>query len=180
MIENAVKHFMTINEHKRYVFWLCLRCGLVWQGITHDLSKFTPTEFFEAVKYYHGDKSPNSYCMKEKGFSEAWLHHKGHNKHHHEYWYDYKAPDKTPMMPYQYIVELICDNIAASLTYNKKNWDKGFQYIYWTKRSDSFMINDRVKGMVTEAFKEVSEDGIDPVITKKHMKELYNKYCENK
>ena len=41
------------------------------------------------AKYYQGNRSPNEIERREKGYSAAWLHHKGRNKHHLEYWIDY-------------------------------------------------------------------------------------------
>lgn len=86
IIINAVKHFKTICIHKFYVAKYCFKAGLFTQGILHDLSKFSPTEFIESVKYYQKSGSPINACKKEKGVSMAWLHHKGVNKHHYEHW----------------------------------------------------------------------------------------------
>jgi hypothetical protein len=178
MIIKILKHFNTINKHRWLVFKLCFKCGLVWRGLVHDISKYSITEFFESVKYYDGHKSPNANCIKENGYSKAWLHHKGRNKHHHEYWYDYYAIDKTPIIPYKYVAEMICDNIAAGMIYNGKDWDKSMQYNYWLKRVDKYMINDKVKSMIMAVLKQVSIKGIDKVITKENLKKQYKKYCE--
>ena len=78
----AFKHFKTVMTHKMYVFLFCKEAGIPWQGIKHDLSKFSPTEFIESVKYYTGTDSPINNCKKVNGYSEAWMHHKGRNKHH--------------------------------------------------------------------------------------------------
>ena len=121
---NIIKHFITITKHKWLVLILCIKAGIPWRGIVHDLSKYSPTEFIESVKYYQGDHSPITECKKENGYSKAWLHHKGRNKHHYEYWYDREAPDQTPMIPYQYTVEMICDGLAAGIVYNGKKVDK--------------------------------------------------------
>jgi hypothetical protein len=177
MIGKAIKHFHTINKHRFLVFRLCLKCGIGWQGLLHDLSKYSPTEFFEAVKYYTGDKSPNANCIKQNGYSLAWLHHKGRNKHHHEYWYDYYAIDKTPIIPYKYVAEMICDNLAAGIIYNGKNWTPNIQYEYWLKRKDKYMINKHVVDMILEVLRQVGEEGIDTVITKENLKKQYAKYC---
>ena len=67
----------------------CFRLGLYWQGLTHDLSKFSPVEFWAGVKYFQGDRSPNDAQRRDKGYSASWMHHKGRNRHHFEYWTDY-------------------------------------------------------------------------------------------
>ena len=180
MIKKAFKHFHTINKHRWQVFCLCLRCGIGFQGLFHDLSKYSPTEFFEGVKYYKGDKSPIVYSKMDNGYSKAWLHHKGRNKHHHEYWYDYAAPSKTPLMPYKYIVEMICDDLAAGIVYNGKKWNNGTQYEYWFTKKDSVMIDDRIRNMLTEVYSQVKEQGIKKVITKQNLEIIYKKYIDSK
>ena len=42
---------------------------------------------------FPGDRSPNNAERGEKGYSSAWLHHKGRNRHHYEYWIDYSTRD---------------------------------------------------------------------------------------
>ena len=83
-------HLHTVNRHRRLVRRYCLKLGLVWQGLTHDLSKYSPTEFWRGCKYYQGWRSPNDQERLENGVSLAWLHHKGRNRHHFEYWIDYR------------------------------------------------------------------------------------------
>ena len=87
----AWKHFCTITKHKNLVLVGCFKVGLYRQGLLHDLSKYFPTEFLVGCKYYKGYMSPNNAEREDKGYSSAWLHHKGRNKHHMEYWIDYAA-----------------------------------------------------------------------------------------
>ena len=86
LLVKAVKHFHTVNKHKWYVFIYSCKAGIPFRGFIHDLSKYSPTEFFESVKYFDGSKSPIHFAKLDKGYSDAWLHHKGRNKHHFEYW----------------------------------------------------------------------------------------------
>ena len=117
----ALKHFGTITKHKILVMKECFRVGLYRQGLLHDLSKYSWTEFRVGCKYYQGNRSPNNAEREDKGFSSAWLHHKGRNKHHYEYWIDYGldgSPELTGMkMPVRYVVEMFLDRIAASKVY---------------------------------------------------------------
>ena len=85
----AWEHFKTITHHRHLVRQYCFRLGLYYQGLTHDLSKYSPSEFWRGVKYYQGYRSPNDAERRENGVSLAWLHHKGRNRHHFEYWIDY-------------------------------------------------------------------------------------------
>ncbi|MCR5303590.1 MAG: DUF5662 family protein [Lachnospiraceae bacterium] len=104
----------------------CFKVGLYWQGLTHDLSKYSPSEFMVGVRYYQGNRSPNNAEREDKGFSEAWLHHKGRNKHHYEYWFDYSSREGIGLipvpMPNRYIVEMVMDRIAACKVYQKGNY----------------------------------------------------------
>lgn len=177
MIKNVIKHFNTINKHKLIVFYLCCRCGLFWRGLVHDLSKYSPIEFFECVKYYQGTRSAIPSARKDKGYSEAWLHHKGRNKHHEEYWYDEYAPEQAAPIPYKYVAELICDNLAAGKTYNGKNWTQNTQYEYWLKKQEKIKINKNSNKMILEVLKQVGKKGINKVITKENLQKQYLRYC---
>ena len=89
------QHFKTITVHRLVVCGGCFRMGLYWQGLTHDLSKYSPAEFWRGARYYQGVRSPNAAERELKGYSEAWMHHKGRNRHHYEYWTDMKSLSKT-------------------------------------------------------------------------------------
>ena len=118
---NAWKHFKTITHHRHLVMLGCFRVGLIWQGLTHDLSKYSPTEFLVGAKYYQGNRSPNWAERNAIGYSTAWIHHKGRNRHHFEYWSDCLPGTGTyvPLpMPRRYMVESLMDRIAACKTYN--------------------------------------------------------------
>lgn len=176
-LKNIVGHFMVITRHKWVVFKLCCKVGQPWRGLVHDLSKYSPTEFWEGVKYFNGKHSPITDAKKDKGYSQAWLHHKGRNKHHTDYWVDLSAPDKTPIIPYQYVAEMLCDKLAAGLIYKGKEWTKEYELDYWLNERDKTLVNDQVEALITEFLTQVSKEGIDKVLTKKNVKALYKKYC---
>ena len=176
-LKNIVGHFMVITRHKWVVFKLCCKVGQPWRGLVHDLSKYSPTEFWEGVKFFNGKHSPITDAKKDKGYSQAWLHHKGRNKHHTDYWVDLSAPDKTPIIPYQYVAEMLCDKLAAGMVYKGKDWTKEYELDYWLNERDKTLVNDQVEALITEFLTQVSKDGIDKVLTKKNVKELYAKYC---
>ena len=178
MIKNCMKHFVLITKHRLKVLGLCIKAGMPWRGFVHDLSKYSPTEFFESAKYYRGIGSPITGCKNDKGYSNAWLHHKGRNKHHHEYWYDYRAPEKAAIMPYKYAVEMICDGIAAGRTYNGKKWTIQGQIDYWNRDKETAIINPKTKNFVTAVYNEMAKNGVDKTLNKKKLKEMYKKYCE--
>ena len=126
-------HLHTVNKHRREVRKLCFKCGLYWQGLTHDLSKYSPVEFFNGVKYYTGTASPHVTERADKGHSDAWLHHKGRNRHHAEYWIDIRGNGKhEPVhMPTRYLIEMVCDRIAASKIYLKDKYHDGTPLEYY-------------------------------------------------
>ena len=179
IIKNALKHTKLITKHKWVVFKLSCMAGIPWRGLLHDLSKYSLTEFGESIKYYVGTHSPITEARKDKGYSEAWLHHKGRNKHHSEYWIDLDSPEKTPIMPYKYVAEMLCDKLAAGIVYEGKNWTKEYELGYWLKETEKVLMNEKLKELVTDFMEQVSEKGIKPVLNKKNLKELYKKYCGN-
>lgn len=119
-MNKLIGHFRTITKHRHAVIRNCRRAGILWQGLRHDLSKYSPTEFIPGVKYYVGTRSPNELERMDKGYSAAWLHHKGRNRHHFEYWSDYNPVERrvSPVkMPLRYVIEMVCDRMAASKIY---------------------------------------------------------------
>lgn len=176
-IRNALKHFWLIIKHRHKVFVHCRRCGIMWRGLVHDLSKFSPTEFFESIKYYQGNRSPIGVCRRTTGKSEAWLHHKGRNKHHIEYWLD---PDCeiTPMMPYKYAVECVCDKIAATKTYNGKNYTEEKPLEHWLRYGNKVNGNPRTMEFIETVFYDLRDLGERHVLNKKYMKSTFKRICE--
>lgn len=171
---NIFRHLHVVNKHRFKVFCLCCRVGIPIRGLLHDLSKYSPTEFWEGVKYFQGTYSPIRNCKMKNGYSKAWLHHKGRNKHHYEYWYDYDAPEETPVIPFKYILETVCDSFAAGMVYEGKNWTKKSQLIYWNKTKDNARVNKKIYNFLDNVYKEVSKQGLKPILKKKYLKELYD------
>lgn len=149
VIKNSILHFRTISEHRKLVMKGCFRVGLYWQGMLHDLSKYSPTEFLVGAKYYQGYRSPNNAEREEKGYSSAWLHHKGRNKHHFEYWIDYSTKAGTGFipskMPKRYLIEMYCDRVAASKIYNKGRYTDEYPLQYYLSGKDITMIEESTR-----------------------------------
>lgn len=168
------KHLNTVRKHRSIVFGLCVKCGLFWRGLVHDLSKYSPTEFWEGVRYYSGNHSPISECRKQTGHSLAWLHHTAHNKHHFEYWFDRGNVEQMDI-PYKYAVESVCDRISASMCYNGKNYTNQKVLDYWQKDKAKEQLNDRMKAFYDKVFSDLAEHGSKYILNKKYMKQTYNK-----
>lgn len=117
---HLIKHFSTITRHRHKVIYHCFKCGILWQGLKHDLSKYSPAEFLAGAKFYLGDRSPTEAERRANGYSSAWMHHKGRNKHHFEYWTDYNIKTRrmeAVEMPLKYVKEMFCDRVAAGKIY---------------------------------------------------------------
>ena len=176
---NVLGHFTTITRHKMLVMKYCFACGLYKQGLAHDLSKYTPTEFIPGCIYYQGDHSPNEAERKAKGYTSAWLHHKGHNRHHLEYWIDYGlGKDKMIGMkiPLRYICEMVCDRIAASQVYLGDKYTDASAWEYYQRSRDHYILNPESRAMLEKLLKMVRDKGQDAAFA--YMKALLGLHQE--
>lgn len=160
----AWKHFKTITYHKYLVMKGCFKVGLYKQGLTHDLSKYMPSEFWVGVKYYQGNRSPNNAEREAIGYSSAWLHHKGRNKHHYEYWIDYSTKDiqgglRPAPMPVKYVVEMLMDRIAACKVYNGANYTDIAPWNYYSLGRERAPIHPETKELLEKLLLMLSEKG---------------------
>lgn len=159
------QHLKKINHHKWLVMQGCFRAGLYKQGLLHDLSKYLPCEFLVGVKYFQGTESPNNAERKDKGYSSAWLHHKGRNKHHMEYWIDYGGKDGPPMigmrMPDQYIVEMFIDRVSASKNYQGDAYTDRSALEYYLRGKGHYIIHPEVDELLERLLTMLAEKGED-------------------
>ena len=174
IVKNIFKHIKLVFKHKWLVFKFSCKLGIPFRGFMHDWSKFSFEEFWESVKYYNGKRSPIIVCREKNGYSKAWLHHKGRNKHHYEYWIDLDSPVKTPIMPYPYVAEMICDKMAAGIIYAGKDWTPEYELNYYLeKEHKKILINEKIDTFILEIFTQVKENGLDKTYTKKNIKQVY-------
>lgn len=158
-------HFKTITKHRNLVCKFCFRLGLYSQGLKHDLSKYSPTEFWRGAKYYQGTRSPNDAERRETGVTLSWLHHKGRNRHHLEYWIDYRRyPDGSIAMgayrmPIRYVGEMFCDRVAACKVYLKDSYTDASAYEYFMRSKDHLMIHPDTERELTEMLLALKEKG---------------------
>lgn len=158
----AWEHFKTITKHRHMVIRHCARAGILRQGLFHDLSKYSPTEFISGAKFYLGDRSPNEGERSSYGYSKAWMHHKGRNKHHFEYWTDYDIITKqmSPVkMPIKYVKEMFCDRVAASKTYNGKNYTDSHPLEYFLRSKGKRMIHPETSDLLENLLIMLRDDG---------------------
>ncbi len=163
---NCIGHFRTVARHKYLVWEGCRAVGLYRQGLLHDLSKFSPVEFCVGARYFQGNRSPNNAEREVTGYSSSWLHHKGRNYHHFEYWMDYNLrpvegesiviPVK---MPGRYVVEMLMDRIAASKVYRGDAYtDEDPLNYYLTGMAHGFMHQDTSR-LLERLLRMLAEEG---------------------
>ena len=160
---NWLRHLRTINHHRMLVCQHCFRVGLYRQGLMHDLSKYNPVEFMTGVRYFQGYRSPNTAERLDKGYSSAWLHHKGRNKHHLEYWIDYSLDEDSPMvgmkMPVQYVVEMFCDRVAACKTYQKEKYTDASPLEYYEHSKTHYILHPETRALLETMLTMLAEKG---------------------
>ena len=174
LIHNFLGHFYTITKHKSLVMKHCFKCGLYRQGLMHDMTKYYPCEFITGVKYYQGNRSPNVAEKLDIGYSAAWLHHKGRNKHHFEYWIDYSpAPEHKLVgnpMPVKYVVEMFCDRVAASKTYQKEKYTDRSALEYYNQGTGYYVMHEKTAALLKELLEMLANEGED--VTFKYIKNV--------
>ena len=163
-------HLHTVNTHRRWVRRYCFKLGLVWQGLIHDLSKYSPTEFWRSVKYYQGYRSPNDAERIANGVSLSWLHHKGRNRHHFEYWIDYCLRENGSVyiggckMPKKYVAEMFCDRIAACRVYQGDAYSDASAYDYFVRTKGRFWIHEETSALLGRWLLLLKEQGEDAAL----------------
>ena len=158
------KHFKTVTYHRYLVMKGCFKVGLYKQGLLHDLSKYSPSEFLVGAKYYQGNRSPNNAEREAIGYSSAWLHHKGRNRHHYEYWIDYSTKEiaggmAPAPMPVKYVAEMLMDRIAACKVYNGAQYTDAAPLAYYSKGRENAFIHPQTKELLERLLNILAEKG---------------------
>ena len=165
LLHNFNGHLHTVNAHRRLVRKYCFKLGIYRQGLMHDLSKYSPSEFIPGVKYYQdGHRSPNNAQREDEGVSKAWLHHKGRNKHHFEYWIDYDVDGSRTVlagmkMPVKYVAEMFCDRIAASRIYNKEKYKESDPLDYYIKGLGHYIMHPETDALLHKLLQMLADKG---------------------
>lgn len=177
MFKKTIGHFRTITKHKIEVAKNCFRVGLYKQGILHDMSKYSPSEFLVGCRYYQGNRSPNNAEREATGVSRAWLHHKGRNRHHFEYWIDYSTEQQGLMtgmlMPKKYVAEMLMDRIAASKIYNGDAYTDRDPLSYYEKGKCHYMIHKDTQADLEMLLKLLAKEGEEKLFD--YVKNVYLK-----
>lgn len=172
-LKGAILHFKTITKHRHKVIAHCAKAGILWQGLRHDLSKYTPTEFLPGVRFCTGTRSPNEGEREEYGYSLAWMHHKGRNRHHFEYWTDYdpKTKQVKPVkMPLRFVAEMFCDRVAAGKIYKGKDYTNQSPLEYFYRGKPMRIIHPETSALLEKLLRMLAERGEDE--TFRYIREL--------
>lgn len=156
------KHLSVILRHRHKVIVHCFKAGIGFQGLRHDLSKFSPEEFLAGIRFFQGTRSPNEAEREQNGYSRAWMHHKGRNKHHFEYWTDYNPTTKRmePVsMPLKYIAEMFCDRVAASKIYMGNKYTDKSSIDYFNKGINTRIIHKETSDTLERWLTILAEKG---------------------
>lgn len=156
------QHFKTITRHRWLVMTGCFRVGLYWQGLVHDLSKYSPTEFRMGARYFQGNRSPNDAEREDKGYSEAWMHHKGRNRHHYEYWTDLNRQTgnyESIPVPRKYLVEMVMDRRAACKVYQGNNYGDDSALAYFERGRERTRLHPDTRRQLQYILTMLAEQG---------------------
>ena len=161
-LKSALLHFKTITKHRHKVIAHCARAGILWQGLRDELSEYTPTDLMPGAKFCTGTRSSNEGEREAYGYSLAWMHHKGRNRHHFEYWTDYnpKTKQMEPVkMPLRFVAEMFCDRLAASKTYQGKNYKPDSALQYFLNGKARRKIHPETSELLEKLLRMVAEEG---------------------
>lgn len=161
MIDIFAYLFSRLNAHRRYLVYVlrhkwfvlgwCIRYGIPWAGITHDLSKFSPAEWGPYVDKFYGGPWPEenppgikyeigdlyTQTWVDTRFDEAWNHHQKHNPHHWQYWIlrEDGGTLKVLDIPHRYRLEMLADWRGAGMAITGRDDTRG-----WYERNREKMI----------------------------------------
>lgn len=131
------------NVHSGYE-WLCENLPVIIESVptagwntefAHDQSKYEKDEYDAYDAYFYGGN--RSFEVVEN-YKRAWFLHLHRNPHHWQYWIlindDPKEGEIVLEMPYDYIIEMICDWWAFS-------WASGnlYEIFDWYEEHSNYM-----------------------------------------
>lgn len=175
---HVFRHLHTVDKHRFLVFINCCKCGIPFRGLVHDLSKYSPSEFWVSARNYLGTRSPIANERKEEyGYSKAFIHHTRRNRHHYEYWVDVTTGDIVLIpMPYKYALECCCDMISASMTYNKGHYNRGLPLEFFLRTEERSLMHPATKEFIRSFLSEYKETGFRN-LKKKKTRKMYKEIC---
>lgn len=169
-LKKLLGHINQVLRHKFWVFICCCKFGIIWRGITHDLSKFSWAEFWPSVRYYQKGSSPIPRLHHEASEYRPWLHHRGRNDHHSEYWHRYTHGTFYALkMPFDCVLEQIADWIGSTRAYGRE-FDIDDE-IQWLQSTSFYMMHEKTLELTLSILKGIRDNNLDL----KQLKNDYNK-----
>lgn len=149
------KYFAYVIRHKWFVFVAGLRVNVSFvQLLMHDLSKFSPAEFFAYAEYFNGEKNDRT----EQAFKVAWNNHQKYNKHHWQHWVlinDSDEPKITPLvMPVKYADEMVADWMGAGRAITGK-WEV---HEWYAKSKEKIILHPATRDYVEFVLQTLKEE----------------------
>jgi hypothetical protein len=137
-----LKYLWYVIKHKWFVMIECFKVGIYWRGLTHDLSKLLPSEFFPYANYFYGNGK------NDKEFNKAWLLHQKRNPHHWQYWLLYEDEGRltTLDIPIKYRKEMIADWIGAGRAITGKDNTKK----WYELNKNNMLLNRETRNWIEE------------------------------
>lgn len=156
-----------LQEHKNNVakafYWIQTNLPELLTGdydyerqicVAHDKSKSDSEEYETYDEYFYGDNQ--SYEVKQK-FNYAWLHHIHKNKHHWQYWIlNNDDPNEGEIfldMPYNYIIEMICDWWSFGFGAN----DLGSLFSWYNEHKIYMKLSEQTRWTVEYILREINK-----------------------
>lgn len=120
----------------------------------HDMSKYSLEEYNAYDAYFYGNNK--SYQVVEE-FNKAWIYHIHNNKHHWQYWVlvrdEPNGDDKCVEMPYEYVIEMICD--WWSFSWSGLNLYEIFDW--YTEHEERIELHPNTRKLVTYILGELKK-----------------------
>jgi len=149
-----IKYALLTMKHKWFIMVVGRKLGLSWmQILLHDVSKLSWKELPGYGRQFFGSKD------NPRQWAEAWLHHQNTNPHHVEYWLIRSGtknfPSGCPMpMPKKYVIEAVCDWMAASRAYENK-WPEAHHWAWFDEHFKTLDLHVDSRTMILGIIKKI-------------------------
>lgn len=119
---------------------------------SHDNSKLDDEEYDAYDKYFYGGNRSHEVV---KNFKYAWLHHIHNNPHHWQYWVlqNDDEPEEVLEMPYEYVIEMICD--WWSFSWKSGKLDEIFD---WYEKHKDMKLHKNTRKLVEEILDRIKKE----------------------
>ena len=160
---NIWNHFSTITRHRNLVRKHCFQIGLYWQGLTHDLSKYSPEEFWTGVRYYQGNRSPMRLSVRPWGIPGPGFTIRAGTSTIMSIGLTFSNHKEEGLvgnkMPLRYVAEMVCDRIAACEVYKGKAYTSAAPLEYYEYTKNYITIHPRTRALLEKLLHMLKDQG---------------------